>query len=570
MLMVELLLWASVAQACLLLYSLGRPPQPAKRALQLTLLIGLIWTLGYYLEMVLAGVEIKAALRIIRYIFTPWISVCWLYLLKELAGERIQIPAWVWKSSISFLLLNSLIAASSPWHQWMIYDFREVAFWGNSGYSYVQAQFGPWHGIYFAVNLGIICLYTMLLILRTLPKCQGHQRRSLQILFWGCFIPWAATLLFAVGIDLLPGLNLGPFLLSISVALLTVLIFRYRALDLIPVARYALLDSLPDKVLAINKQGRIFDLNQPVLDAIQKDSQALLGMRAEELPAPWNAAFTGDERLLNLQIADKVYWYDRDASVIKDARNRNVGTLIRLRDVTRQQNAEAKLRAQAHRENVLRCQQHLTRDLHDGLAGLLANMNLLAALGLKAQTPQAKDQHLRKLADFAQLANMEIHSMLNNLDSAEIRWSDIFEEMQRNADVLLTANGVRCTLHCEACHAQQHLAPTPAAAVSLLRIFREALRNIQAHAQASTATLTLQLSNNGMELTIADNGKGGLPPHFTGRGLKNMQQRITEMGGSLKAVDANGVTLKFHAPLPLSTCIDQSSPPSPSHEPLPR
>jgi two-component system sensor histidine kinase UhpB len=73
---------------------------------------------------------------------------------------------------------------------------------------------------------------------------------------------------------------------------------------------------------------------------------------------------------------------------------------------------------------------------------------------------------------------------------------------------------------------------------ALFRIAQEALTNVAKHAQASHAEITLDLSNNGLQLTIADDGIGFAPEHlaehkdFQGWGLLTMNERSEAIGGS--------------------------------------
>jgi two-component system NarL family sensor kinase len=75
--------------------------------------------------------------------------------------------------------------------------------------------------------------------------------------------------------------------------------------------------------------------------------------------------------------------------------------------------------------------------------------------------------------------------------------------------------------------------------MSLFRIAQEALANVARHADASEVTLQLDCDGRGaLRLTIEDDGIGfgtrdaDVPD--LGRGLHNIRQRVSEMGGHLK------------------------------------
>lgn len=88
----------------------------------------------------------------------------------------------------------------------------------------------------------------------------------------------------------------------------------------------------------------------------------------------------------------------------------------------------------------------------------------------------------------------------------------------------------------------------------VLRITKEALLNVRAHAQASEVTVTVRGDAEGQEVMIVDNGVGGDPVHFTSapghRGLATMQDRAAVMGGTctIEPFAPRGCTVRLYVP----------------------
>jgi signal transduction histidine kinase len=63
---------------------------------------------------------------------------------------------------------------------------------------------------------------------------------------------------------------------------------------------------------------------------------------------------------------------------------------------------------------------------------------------------------------------------------------------------------------------------------------KEALHNIVKHAQASEVTMRVAASEEALRIIIEDNGRGftGAADNALADGLRNMRQRLTEVGGS--------------------------------------
>jgi len=96
------------------------------------------------------------------------------------------------------------------------------------------------------------------------------------------------------------------------------------------------------------------------------------------------------------------------------------------------------------------------------------------------------------------------------------------------------------------------LPPLPEAyRLALYRAAQESLTNIQRHAQASKASLTMDLSAETLTLRVEDNGVGlSDGADQQGFGLRGMRERITQLGGTVEmhSVDADGTTVLIQLP----------------------
>ncbi len=82
----------------------------------------------------------------------------------------------------------------------------------------------------------------------------------------------------------------------------------------------------------------------------------------------------------------------------------------------------------------------------------------------------------------------------------------------------------------------------------LLAVLRESLSNVGRHAHASSATVTLEVTDE-VVLTVVDDGRG-LSTGRQGSGLPNMRARATELGGTCEVSPGRevGVTLVWRVP----------------------
>ena len=77
------------------------------------------------------------------------------------------------------------------------------------------------------------------------------------------------------------------------------------------------------------------------------------------------------------------------------------------------------------------------------------------------------------------------------------------------------------------------LALSAAMEVAVYRIVQEALTNISKHAHAHTATVTLEVEDDRLILSICDDGVGLPSQPEMGMGLHSMRERAEELGGTL-------------------------------------
>ncbi|WP_072789571.1 cache domain-containing protein [Cognatishimia maritima] len=110
----------------------------------------------------------------------------------------------------------------------------------------------------------------------------------------------------------------------------------------------------------------------------------------------------------------------------------------------------------------------------------------------------------------------------------------------------------------------------PDAKFSLYRIAQEALTNIERHANATKVTIDLRGHKRGATMRISDNGSGfvqGTSRHDTvgGLGLRNMQERVEQLNGTLRVFSSKGGTV-IVAELPLSNLLSPGEDGEPARE----
>lgn len=96
--------------------------------------------------------------------------------------------------------------------------------------------------------------------------------------------------------------------------------------------------------------------------------------------------------------------------------------------------------------------------------------------------------------------------------------------------------------------------------LTAFRVLQESLTNVHRHSSSSTARIRISLENGSLHLEISDSGKG-MPPTVLqptrdalgtmGVGLRGMNERIRQLGGTLSFTSDRGTTVRASLPVEL-------------------
>jgi PAS domain S-box-containing protein len=147
-------------------------------------------------------------------------------------------------------------------------------------------------------------------------------------------------------------LDLTPFAFTVAGLAVAWALFRYRLLDVMPVARRAVVDGMSDGVIVLDVQGRVLDLNPVAQQIVGARVSDVLGRPVAEVFADYSELVerycdvTEARTEVALGEGEAQRHYDLSISSLHDRYGRPTGRLIVLRDITERQQAEAALMAQ--------------------------------------------------------------------------------------------------------------------------------------------------------------------------------------------------------------------------------
>lgn len=164
-----------------------------------------------------------------------------------------------------------------------------------SGFSAISAKTNLmeyYHGLGFWI--GYIAYTYLMLILATLyllnflfHRAKAFRSQAWVVLIGGLF-PWLVSAMYLTGSNPVAGLDLTPVSITLSGILAAYAILNFRFLDLVPVAREALVETLQDGIIAIDAQNRIQDINKAAISFLGIVKKNIIGLNIETADAVVN------------------------------------------------------------------------------------------------------------------------------------------------------------------------------------------------------------------------------------------------------------------------------------------
>lgn len=211
--------------------------------------------------------------------------------------------------------------------------------------------------------------------------------------------------------------------------------------------------------------------------------------------------------------------------------------------------ADARMAAYAASlDRFVRERDALTRDLHDGIGGVVTNLRLLAERG-RAQGAGDQARTLDVIASLAGEGMAELRTLMLGFDALPETWRAAAAELRRTGAVTLEPHGIEHAFEA----AIDEGAPSPELAlfVEVCRVHREALTNAIKHAGARRVEVRLAVTAGALLLAIRDDGRGLGDRPETGRGLPSMKARARRLRGLLEVGPApdGGTRVTLEVPL---------------------
>jgi signal transduction histidine kinase len=193
----------------------------------------------------------------------------------------------------------------------------------------------------------------------------------------------------------------------------------------------------------------------------------------------------------------------------------------------------------------------LAREVHDDMGSMLTAIKMDIAW-LNSRLTNQEPALTAKIKDVENLVTRCAAAASNisrNLRPSALDCFGIVAAIEVEASEFEQRTGITCLLDT----VDEGVAVPPNIAITLFRIFQEALNNIMKHAQASKVRVLIHNRIHSVELTVSDNGCGlSEPDRLKPRsfGLRGIQERVARFAGEVRisSKPGQGTTIAVSIP----------------------
>lgn len=271
-----------------------------------------------------------------------FIPVAALFFTLALTGYAAWLTPPRRAALLSIPLLTTLFIWSNEAHGWFVQQ-EEVGL-VNGVLGYTQWTSGLWYHIYAGYSTALLLVIVALTAVTARRAPQPFRGQAAAVLIWS-----GLTFLIVIPLSLLG--HGGSLLLSLLPAANALIFawatFRFRLLDLAPIARAALVESAHDGMLALDDKGRIVDANPAWQTLTGLARPDLMGRTLADLPPPWaelaySVAQPGFQQEITIeQSSNRRYLHLQSAALSRGngrshnrSHGRSHGHLLLLHDLT--------------------------------------------------------------------------------------------------------------------------------------------------------------------------------------------------------------------------------------------
>jgi len=244
-----------------------------------------IYAGGYAVELSSRDLTVIVQVIKVEYLGIATLPAWWLLFAIRFSGRK--LPAGLVASLLIVPVLTLMLVWTLDFHP--LYYART---WlrTDGPFPIIGFERGPWYWVN-TVYLWICIAGGNVVLIRFARRVGAEFRKQASLAAVGSMVPWVSNALYLLGFT--PwGLDPSPFAVAVTGIVFAWALFRHGFLDLIPVARERVLETMREGMVVVDGKKRIVDTNQ--------SARSILGLGGNAVGLPFHDAVSGREDLSRL------------------------------------------------------------------------------------------------------------------------------------------------------------------------------------------------------------------------------------------------------------------------------
>ena len=258
-----------------------------------------VWSLSEAVGFVTTSHAVARASRQMMFVAIPVVPVAVLALAFQYTGREQYISPSVLGLLSALPAMTALLSLTNPAHEllWRGGEFVQVG-----SYSVYEVTAGLWYWVHVSYSYFVLAVASYLFVRWALSAGEQYRRQSRYVIA-GIAFPWLANIANIVG--LIPELfDPTPLFFTVTGVCIGIAVFRFRFLDLVPVARNAVVEEMRDGVLVLDDEDRVVDANPAAAALLDAEAEQLVGKDvAAVAPSSLAEAVTDEDGPTTLTLA---------------------------------------------------------------------------------------------------------------------------------------------------------------------------------------------------------------------------------------------------------------------------
>ncbi len=210
---------------------------------------------------------------------------------------------------------------------------------------------------------------------------------------------------------------------------------------------------------------------------------------------------------------------------------------------------EIKMRGLQNKER-----QRISMDLHDDLGATITSLKFITNSGKKDTNGDA-NSHYKRYEKIENICGQVLDSISDLIWSLSYKEDNLGTLEKKISDYIFECNQLN-SIKYYIDIPDKEIYLDKSSFKNLWLIIKEAINNIHKHSGANSASISIKLTYNNLQLSIVDNGSGIQSSGIAGNGLKNIQNRVKSLQGSLITISNFNEGTKYNIEIPLPNISD--------------